>query len=158
VVAELAGQDPGLLLVARAVVVEAGHLDGGVHALRAARGEEHPLQPLRREGGQSLGEPDRLVVGVDVEAGEVAELAGLTGGDLGDLLAAVTDLRGPVAAAGGVEQLGAVGVPDRALVAPHDDAPLGVVGVLVRVYEMPAVHVGQGGRTGSVHGLSSCAW
>ena len=68
-----------------------GQLPRGLDGLAAAGGEEHPVEVTGREVGEPLGELDRLRVGVGPQR-EERQLAGLLGGRLGELLAAVPDL------------------------------------------------------------------
>ena len=68
-----------------------GELPGRLDGLRAAGGEEHPVQVARGQVGQPLGQLDGLGMGVGPQR-EVRELGGLARARLGDLLAAVADL------------------------------------------------------------------
>jgi hypothetical protein len=68
-----------------------GHLPRRLDRLRAAGGEEDPVEVAGREYGQTLGEFDRPRVRVGPQR-EVGQLGGLAGARLGYLGPAVPDL------------------------------------------------------------------
>ena len=93
-------------------------LPGRLHGLAAAAGEEHPVEVAGGVVRDPLGELDGVGVGVGPER-EEGQLAGLPGGGLGQLRAAVPELAGEqpgqcveVAAALGVVHVGALTADD----------------------------------------------
>ena len=88
VVGDLAGDHLVLLAFAVHPVVVAGELQRRLDRLRAAVGEEDPVEALGGERGEPGGEFDRARVGVAPERVEV-ELFDLAGGGLAELAAAV---------------------------------------------------------------------
>jgi hypothetical protein len=104
-----------------------GDLPGTLDSFAAAGGEEDSVEVTRRQVGKSLGQLDRLRVGIGPER-EERELAGLLGRRLGKLRASVPDLddeqpREPV------EIALALVVPDVRAVAAHNH---GHVAALIR--------------------------
>src|SRR6185295_20239414 len=91
VVGDLAGDDLRLVRVARELVVLAGELERGLDRLAAAGGEEDAVEIAGGDRREARGELDRARVRVGPRR-EEAELLGLVGAGLGDLVAAVADV------------------------------------------------------------------
>ena len=125
VVGDVAGEELDLARVAGPLVIGAGELDRRLDRLRAAVGEEDPVEITRRQRGDPLGELDRPRVPVAPDGHEV-ELADLRRHRVADLGPAVPGVdaeerREPV------EIALAVLVVDVRTVAADDDRDLAVV-------------------------------
>ena len=121
-------QIPGDHLVAGGLadgdVVLPGQLPGRLDGFAATRGEEDSVQVAGGECRQAGRELHRRGVGVGPD-GEVGELLGLFGHDLGELVAAVAGLHREETGEA-IEVALAVGVPDVAAIATVDDGDVAV--------------------------------
>ena len=141
-VGDLAGDDLRLVHVAAQLVVVAGHLQRGLDGLRAAAGEEHAVEVAGGELGDLRGQLDRRRVRVGPVRVE-AQLAGLVGARLGDVLAAVADVHAEQRAEP-VEVALALVVPDVAAVALDDHRDLVLLAVGAHAAEVqPQMTLGE---------------
>src|SRR4051795_11045728 len=120
----------------------AGGVQRGLDRLAAARREEDTVEVAGSERRQPRGELDRARVRVGPRR-EEAELAGLVGAGLGDLVAAVADVHAEERAQA-VEVAVAVLVPDVAAVALDDDRDVRALAVGAHAAEVqPQVALGE---------------
>ena len=126
-----AGQDHGALGLPELVEVAPRELRRRVDRIGAARGEEHLAARDRRDRGKPVGEVEHRPRRVFAEGVVRVQRLQLRRDRLGDLAAAVADVRVPEAA-GAVEVAPARLVPDVAAVAARDDELVPVDGAHVR--------------------------
>ena len=106
VIAALATDQPGAMAIATRAVVGQRDLQCGVGRLRPGVGEEHPIQPRRRQLRNLAGEGNGAVIG-DLETHAVVERGNLLLHRRDDGRMAVAQTRGPQAGEG-IQQLLAV--------------------------------------------------
>ena len=135
VVGALAEHDHVLGALALVAPVLPRHLDGGLHRLAAAEGEEDVVEVAGRQLGDLGGELDGRLVG-DLEDVVDRQLLHLRLDGVVDLGAAVADVDGPQAGEG-VDVLVALGVVDDAALGPVHDDGLEVLHLRERRPEVP---------------------